>query len=65
MSGGQVLIFIIFLILKLVGLIDWSWWWVTAPLWLPAAVGILLSIGSMFIILVVAILAGILSMFFE
>lgn len=27
------LMFIVFLTLKLCGVIDWSWWWVTAPLW--------------------------------
>lgn len=26
-------LFVVFLILKLTGSIDWSWWWVTAPLW--------------------------------
>lgn len=26
-------VFIVFLVLKLTDLIDWSWWWVTAPLW--------------------------------
>ena len=25
--------FIVFLVLKLIGKITWSWWWVTAPLW--------------------------------
>ncbi len=30
--------FIVFLILKLTGNIDWSWWWVTSPLWLPLAI---------------------------
>ena len=30
--GG--LLFIVFLILKLTHVIDWSWWWVTAPLWI-------------------------------
>jgi len=25
--------FIVFLAMKLLGKIDWSWWWVTAPLW--------------------------------
>ena len=29
------LLFIVFLVLKLCGVIAWSWWWVTAPLWLP------------------------------
>lgn len=27
------LLFLTFLTLKLCGVIDWSWWWVTAPLW--------------------------------
>jgi len=26
-------LFVVFLVLKLCGVIDWSWWWVTAPLW--------------------------------
>ena len=33
--------FIVFLVLKLVGVIDWSWWWITAPLWISAALGVL------------------------
>lgn len=28
-------LFLIFMILKLTGQITWSWWWVTAPLWIP------------------------------
>jgi phosphoglycerol transferase MdoB-like AlkP superfamily enzyme len=35
-SGGIGLggvLFVVFLVLKLTGHIDWSWWWVTAPLW--------------------------------
>ncbi len=34
-------LFLIFLILKLTGIIDWSWWWVTSPLWIPLVFGIL------------------------
>jgi phosphoglycerol transferase MdoB-like AlkP superfamily enzyme len=36
--GGSLvaLLFIVFLVLKLTGVIDWSWWWVTSPLWLSA-----------------------------
>jgi hypothetical protein len=26
-------LFLIFLVLKLTDVIDWSWWWITAPLW--------------------------------
>lgn len=29
------LLFILFLTLKLMGKITWSWWWVTLPLWAP------------------------------
>ena len=24
-----------FIVLKLCGVIDWSWWWVLAPIWMP------------------------------
>lgn len=30
-------LFIAFLVLKLTGYIDWSWWWITSPLWGPVA----------------------------
>jgi hypothetical protein len=48
--GGSLigLLFIAFLVLKLTGVIDWSWWWVTSPLWLPVAAvvgGLLLVAG--------------------
>ena len=28
---------IVFVTFKLTGVINWSWWWVTSPLWLPLA----------------------------
>jgi hypothetical protein len=41
--GLGTILFIIFLVLKLCDVIDWSWWWVTAPIWIPVvAIGILL-----------------------
>jgi hypothetical protein len=41
------LLLILFIALKLCGVISWSWWWVLAPLWmLPAVVlGICSVIG--------------------
>ena len=27
------LLFIVFVVLKLTHVIEWSWWWVTSPLW--------------------------------
>ena len=29
------LLAIVFIVLKLMNIISWSWWWVLAPLWLP------------------------------
>jgi len=37
MSFGTIL-FIVFLVLKLTHTIDWSWWWVTSPLWIGGAI---------------------------
>ena len=37
---------IVFIILKLVGVISWSWLWVLAPIWISAGlVVILLAVG--------------------
>ena len=36
-GSGMGTVFLVFLILKLTGTIAWSWWWVTAPLWMPFA----------------------------
>lgn len=30
-----IILFLIFMTLKLCGVIAWSWWWVTAPIWAP------------------------------
>jgi hypothetical protein len=37
-SGGIGLsgvLLVVFVVLKLVGVIAWSWWWVLSPLWIP------------------------------
>ena len=36
------ILFLIFLVLKLTNYIDWSWWWVTSPLWISAILVILI-----------------------
>lgn len=38
---------IVFIVLKLVGLIAWSWLWVLAPLWIPFAIGIVVVIFAL------------------
>lgn len=42
---GVEALFLIFLVLKLVGVIGWSWWWVTAPLWAAALLDCILIVG--------------------
>ncbi len=39
--GLGTVLFIVFLVLKLTHTIDWSWWWITAPLWGPAIVAVI------------------------
>lgn len=38
--GFTGLLTLIFIVLKLCGVISWSWWWVLAPAWIPLALGI-------------------------
>lgn len=53
-GGGMFLLFLLFLGLKLGGAIDWSWWWVTAPLWAAFA----LVFGVLAIMLVFALVVA-------
>ena len=55
LSFGTVL-FLVFLVLKLCNVIDWSWWWVTAPLWIP--IGVLVAI-----LLVLGMIIGLAAIF--
>ena len=46
-SGGidfTGLLTIAFIILKLCGIITWSWWWVLSPLWISAILWVILVI---------------------
>jgi hypothetical protein len=35
---------VILVVLKAIGYIDWSWWWVLAPFWFPLSVVLLILI---------------------
>ena len=53
--GFFTILFLIFLTLKLAGLgvvADWSWWWVTAPLWLPIMAALTVLAAAAFIKLI-------------
>ena len=38
------LLTILFIALKLTHYIDWSWWWVLAPSWMPLAIIIIIGL---------------------
>jgi len=53
--GLGTLVFIVFLFLKLAEIgpvANWSWWWVTSPLWIPLilVVGTFLVLGLIYLI---------------
>lgn len=37
-TSGTTLLLVAFIVLKLTGVIGWSWWWVLAPMWIPLAI---------------------------
>ena len=37
---------IVFVVLKLLGMITWSWWWVLSPIWIPVVLGLLFIVVS-------------------
>lgn len=51
-SGIGTLLTIAFIVLKLCGVITWSWLWVLAPLWISVALAVLILI----IVIIVAII---------
>lgn len=44
----------IFVVLRLLNVIDWSWWWVLSPLW----ISILLFIGFIILLVIFTIIIG-------
>jgi hypothetical protein len=50
------LLTIVFIILKLIGKIDWSWWWVLSPIWIS---------GGLFVVILLLLLGGMIWMEFK
>lgn len=38
--GFTGLLTVAFIVLKLLGAIDWSWWWVLSPIWISAIIAV-------------------------
>lgn len=48
-SGGMKfcdVLLIVFIVLKLCKIINWSWWWVLSPFWIPLGLAIILLLVS-------------------
>ena len=51
------LLTIVFIVLKLTHTIDWSWWWVLAPIWIPFLIAAICLLIFVIIQVSVAIVA--------
>jgi len=52
-SGGVSvfgLLGVLFVALKLTGVVGWSWWWVTAPFWVPLALALVIALIIVFVV---------------
>jgi hypothetical protein len=56
-SGGigfAGLLTIVFITLKLIGKINWSWWWVLPPIWITAGIVLLICLGAFVVFIIKA-----------
>lgn len=51
--GFSGLLAIVFIALKLLGVLSWSWMWVLAPLWMPLALAV---IGGVLLLIVAKVI---------
>lgn len=50
---------VLFLVLKLAGVIDWPWIWVTAPFWAGAAIAVLMMLCIALFALLALVIAAV------
>lgn len=48
--GFTGLLTIVFIVLKLIGYISWSWVWVLCPLWIPIAIWLLFMLVAIILV---------------
>lgn len=46
------LLAVAFIVLKLTGVINWSWLWVLAPIWIPTAIALTIIVTVLIVVLV-------------
>lgn len=59
------LAWVVIIALKVTDVIDWSWWWILVPLWLPLAFsGIIIGVGLIMLVLgLIGLIIGTISFF--
>jgi hypothetical protein len=57
-SGLLTVLALLFVALRLAGVTDWLWWWVLAPVWMPAVLGLVAVIAMVAMVAVVRLQAG-------
>lgn len=55
--GLPTILLVTFIVLKLTNVIDWSWWWVLSPIWIP----LLIVLGVIGLILLIMLIASLIS----
>ena len=45
------LLTVLFVALKLIGIISWSWWWVLAPIWISALFALVVLVFGVIILI--------------
>jgi len=50
------ILLIIFIVLKLTKNIDWSWWWVISPVWIPLSLVLVLFLIGGFVLIITAVI---------
>lgn len=50
------LLTIIFIVLKLIGVIEWSWVWVLSPLWISVGLSLVIYLIGMLVVGIIAII---------
>ncbi len=50
--GAAGTVTLVLVVLKLTGVIDWSWWWVFAPAWIVTLIAVLVAAGRLVLVLI-------------
>lgn len=62
-GGSFAVLTMVFIVLKLLGVIDWSWAWVLSPIWVPWATLCIMGISILYLYIFVFIISYVVTLF--